>query len=66
MAGKDDSEVEGVWILRDGIAHKAPPRSRRIEHREDVSYNNPYRYKIERVWWDGKRPPPTRCRSSAA
>jgi hypothetical protein len=22
--------------------------------REDVTYNNPYRYKIERVWCDGK------------
>jgi hypothetical protein len=36
------------------MAHRASPRSKHIKHREDVDYNNPYRYKIERVWWDGK------------
>ncbi len=54
MAAKEPSEVEGVWVLRNGMAHKAPPRPKQIKHREHVDYNNPYRYKIERIWWDGK------------
>jgi hypothetical protein len=54
MAHREPKEAEGVWVLRDGIARKASPRPKRIKHREDVDYNNPYRYKIERVWWDGK------------
>jgi hypothetical protein len=54
MAGKEPTEVEGVWILRNGMAKEAPPRPKAITHREHVDYNNPYRYKIERVWWDGK------------
>jgi hypothetical protein len=51
---KEPKAVEGVWVLRGGMAKKASPRPKRIKHREDVDYNNPYRYKIERVWWDGK------------
>ena len=54
MAHREPKESEGIWVLRDGIARKASPRPKRIQHREDVDYNNPYRYKIERVWWDGK------------
>jgi hypothetical protein len=54
MAHREPKEVEGIWALRDGIAHKVSPRPKRIQHREDVDYNNPYRYNIERVWWDGK------------
>lgn len=54
MASKRPIEVEGVWVLRGGMPRKAPSRSKKISHREDVDYNNPYRYKIERVWWDGK------------
>ena len=51
---KEPKDVEGVWVLRGGMASKASSRPKRIKHREDVDYNNPYRYKIERVWWDGK------------
>ena len=54
MAHREPKEVEGVWVLRNGMARKVSPRPKKIEHREDVDYNNPYRYKIERVWWDGK------------
>jgi hypothetical protein len=54
MAHREPKEVEGVWVLKDGMARKATPRPKRIKHREDVDYNNPYRYKIERVWWDRK------------
>ena len=54
MANTQATEGEGVWTLREGVARKASPRSKHIRHREDVDYNNPYRYKIERVWWDGK------------
>ncbi len=54
MARREPTEVEGVWVLKGGIARDASPRPKKIEHREDVDYNNPYRYKIERVWWDGK------------
>jgi hypothetical protein len=51
---REPKAVEGVWVLRNGMAHGASARPKRIKHREDVDYNNPYRYKIERVWWDGK------------
>lgn len=54
MARRKPAAVEGVWVLKGGIAREASPRPKKIEHREDVDYNNPYRYKIERVWWDGK------------
>ena len=38
----------------DGQAREVSPRPKRIKHHEDVDYNNPYRYKIERVWFDGR------------
>jgi len=46
--------IEGIWELRAGMVRTVSPRPKRIQHREDVDYNNPYRYNIERVWWDGK------------
>ncbi len=54
MPHREPKAIEGVWVLKAGVARKASPRPKRIQHREDVDYNNPYRYKIERVWWDGK------------
>ena len=54
MARTEPKAVEGVWVLRNGMAQNASPRPKRIVHREHVDYNNPYRYKIERIWWDGK------------
>jgi len=46
-------ETEGVWQFRAGVARRAP-KGRGRAARERLTYNNPYRYKIERVWWDGK------------
>lgn len=54
MAGRKAAAIEGVWVLRGGRPRAVPKRPKRIVHREDVDYNNPYRYNIERVWWDGK------------
>ena len=54
MAKKEATDVEGVWELRQGRATEVTSRRKKIAHREDVDYNNPYRYKIERVWWDAK------------
>jgi len=54
VARREATAVEGVWVLKGGIPREASARPKKIEHREDVDYNNPYRYKIERVWWDGK------------
>ena len=48
------TDSEGIWVLRKGIPRPASPRPKRITHREDVDYSNPYRYKIERVWWDAR------------
>ena len=45
-------ETEGIWQLRRGKASRAGKLPRKGA-REDVTYNNPYRYKIERVWWNG-------------
>src|SRR6185295_6214883 len=44
---------EGVWAIQNGRTRpkKKPNRLRRVE---DLQYNNPYAYKIERVWFDGK------------
>ena len=54
MAGRTAKPVEGVWALRRGKPRKISARPNAITYREDVDYNNPYRYKIEKVWWDGK------------
>ncbi|HEV2249558.1 MAG TPA: hypothetical protein VGT60_03515 [Candidatus Limnocylindria bacterium] len=54
MPRKEPKAVEGVWALRNGMPRQVSARPKRITHRENVDYNNPYRYKIERVWWDGK------------
>jgi hypothetical protein len=54
MPDRKRDEAEGVWALRAGRPRAISPRPKTIKHREDVDYNNPYRYKIERVWWDGK------------
>ena len=51
MAEPRDSE--GYWAIRHGAVHAKPRKTRspRVEH---LDYNNPYRYKIERVWFDGR------------
>ncbi len=54
MPKREPKEIEGIWELRAGVARTVSARPKRIQHREDVDYSNPYRYNIERVWWDGK------------
>jgi len=44
--------TEGLWEIHRGKPR--PKKSRRgIGAVEDLHYNNPYGYKIERVWFDG-------------
>jgi hypothetical protein len=47
--------TEGVWEIDHG---KPTPKKRRRTRPagvvEDLHYNNPYGYKIERVWFDGR------------
>jgi len=44
--------TEGVWEIHRGKSR--PKKSRRgIGSVEDLHYNNPYSYNIERVWFDG-------------
>jgi hypothetical protein len=51
---KTPDPTEGVWE----IDHGRPRPKRRKRARpgavEDLHYNNPYGYKIERVWFDGR------------
>jgi hypothetical protein len=44
---------EGVWSIRRGEPKRRtrPDRKRAVEL---LDFNNPYGYKIERVWFDGK------------
>lgn len=44
--------TEGVWEIHRGKPRPKKSR-RRIASVEDLLYNNPYGYKIERVWFDG-------------
>ena len=46
-------KTEGVWQIHRGRV-RAKPRANRPRSVEDLRYNNPYRYKIERVWFDGR------------
>jgi len=49
---KTAQPTEGVWEI-----HRGKPRPKksgsRIGSVENLHYNNPYGYKIERVWFDG-------------
>lgn len=46
-------KTEGVWRIRDG---RVTPKRRanKVRAVEGLLYNNPYGYKIERVWFDGR------------
>ena len=46
-------KTEGIWHIQHGRvrAKQLANKPRRVE---DLQYNNPYRYKIERVWFDGR------------
>jgi len=46
-------KTEGTWEIRHGRV-RAKPRANTLRRGEDLQYNNPYRYKIERVWFDGR------------
>ena len=49
------AEEEGVWQIRDGDPVPLPPgESYRADGVENLTYSNPYRLNIERVWFDGK------------
>lgn len=47
---------EGAWTVQDGEASLAPagPAPFRSDGVETVSYSNPFRQNVERVWFDGK------------
>jgi hypothetical protein len=53
-APKTEEATEGFWeIHRGSVRAKKRPRAR-AKTVEDLHYNNPYGYKIERVWFDGR------------
>ena len=46
---------EGVWRITGGdLARQGPRDAFREDGVEDLTYDNPYRLEIERVWFDGK------------
>jgi hypothetical protein len=46
-------KTEGIWQIRHGRV-QAKSRSTTARRVENLHYNNPYGYKIERVWFDGR------------
>ena len=46
-------KTEGIWQIRHGRV-RTKQRVNKPRRVEDLQYNNPYRYKIERVWFDGR------------
>jgi hypothetical protein len=53
MAKVSAKKTEGTWEIRHGRV-TAKARATKLRSVEDLHYNNPYRYKIERVWFDGR------------
>jgi hypothetical protein len=52
-------KTEGVWAIRNGRVYSLLRRARSAPAKQMSAaklreYNNPYGYKIERVWFDGK------------
>jgi hypothetical protein len=46
-------KTEGIWEIRHGrVVSKG--RKNKLREVEDLHYNNPYAYNIERVWFDGR------------
>src|SRR2546425_2480823 len=43
--------TEGTWEIDHGVP-RLKKTGRKLGAVEDLNYNNPYRYKIERVWFD--------------
>ncbi len=53
VARTTPTKTEGMWEVRRGAVR--PKARRSAAHRvEELDYNNPYRYRIERVWFDGR------------
>ena len=46
-------KTEGVWEVRRGRV-SAKRGANKLRGVEDLRYNNPYGFKIERVWFDGR------------
>jgi hypothetical protein len=46
-------KTEGVWEIRHGRVFSKGRRNK-LRAVEDLHYNNPYAYNIERVWFDGR------------
>jgi hypothetical protein len=50
-----DAGQEGVWRLQNGTIHDLPPGDPyRPDGIEALTYSNPHRLNVERVWFDGK------------
>jgi hypothetical protein len=45
---------DGVWEIRKGAPRPKSRRKRPLGEVERLTFNNPYGYDIERVWFDGK------------
>ena len=50
---KKAEPTKGIWEIHTGVP-RAKKAARKIRLVEDLHYNNPYGYKIERVWFDGR------------
>jgi hypothetical protein len=50
---KRAASTEGVWEIHAGVP-RVKKAARELGPVEDLHYNNPYRYNIERVWFDGR------------
>lgn len=47
-------QAEGIWSIRGGKPRRKSRPKLGLGAVESLSYNNPYGYNIERVWFDGK------------
>ena len=51
---KNAETSEGEWEIHAGVPRAKKKSARRTGAVEDLHYNNPYGYTIERVWFDGE------------
>jgi hypothetical protein len=49
-----EQDTEGVWVISGGQPRPKGSGKDPRGNVEDLDYNNPYGYTIERVWWDGR------------
>ena len=45
---------DGVWAIHKGEPRPKSRKKARLRNVEPLTFNNPYSYDIERVWFDGK------------